>query len=187
MRDEIINALEILQRGGLILYPTDTIWGIGCDATNEKAVAKIYEIKKRIDSKSMLVLIDNENRIRQYVTSVPEIAWDLLDVSDTPMTIIYPDAKNLAENLISEDNSIGIRVTSEEFSQNLIKRFKRPIVSTSANYSGESTPSTFSEISEKIKKEVDYIVNWKRKDTSKNKPSSIIKIGVDSQIKIIRK
>ncbi len=187
MRDEIINALEILQRGGLILYPTDTIWGIGCDATNEKAVAKIYEIKKRIDSKSMLVLIDNDNRIRQYVTAVPEIAWDLLDVSDTPMTIIYPDAKNLAENLISEDNSIGIRVTNEEFSQNLIKRFKRPIVSTSANYAGEPTPSNFSEISEKIKKEVDYIVNWKRKDKSKNKPSSIIKIGVDSQIKIIRK
>jgi len=187
MKDEINNALEILQKGGIILYPTDTIWGIGCDATNEKAVKKIYEIKKRTDSKSMLVLIDNENRIRQYVVAVPEIAWDLLEVSDTPMTIIYPEAKNLAENLIAEDNSIGIRVTNEEFSQTLIKRFKRPIVSTSANYAGEPAPANFSEISEGIKKEVDYVVNWKQKEKSKNKPSSIIKIGVDSQVKIIRK
>ncbi len=187
MREEINNTLKILQNGGIILYPTDTIWGLGCDATNEEAVKKIYEIKRRIDTKSMLVLVDNENRVQRYVSEMPDLAWDLIEASDTPMTIIYPEAKNLANSLIPEDNSIGIRVTNDEFCQKLIQRLKKPIVSTSANYAGDASPANFSEISEDIKKEVDYIVNWKQNDKTKHKPSSIIKLGVDSQIKIIRK
>ena len=187
MKEEIDKVVEILQKGGVILYPTDTVWGLGCDATNEDAVKKIYEIKKRADSKSMIVLVDRDNRVQRYVSTVPEIAWDLLEVSDSPMTIIYPNAKNLANSIIAEDDSIGIRVTSDEFCQKLIYRFKKPIASTSANYTGDATPSNFSEISEALKKEVDYVVNWRQNDNSKRKPSSIIKLGVDSQIKIIRK
>jgi len=187
MHDDIKKALEVLKSGGIILYPTDTIWGIGCDATNEKAVEKIYQIKKREDSKSMLVLMENPALLERYVTEVPEIAWDLIEIATTPLTIIFSKAKNLAKNLIAEDGSIGIRFTKEAFSSQLLQRFRRPLVSTSANISGEKSPAYFDEISEEIKKQVDYIVEYRQNDTTPSQPSSIIKLGVGGQIDIIRK
>jgi len=186
MQEDIKKALEVLKKGGTILYPTDTVWGLGCDATNVQAVARLYEIKKRQDSKSMLVLIDQDGRLNSYVREIPEIAWELIDASDKPITIIYPLAKNLAANLIAEDGSIGIRISGDEFCVELIKRFNKPIVSTSANISGEPTPSLFSEISEEIKESVDYVVEWRQEDTTKNPPSSIIKLGEGGVFKIIR-
>lgn len=186
MQEDIKKALEVLKNGGLILYPTDTVWGIGCDATNEEAVKKIYALKQREDSKSMLVLLENPNRINSYIQEVPEIAWDLIDAADKPMTIIYPGAKNLAKNLLAEDNSIGIRLTEEAFTMELILKFRKPIVSTSANISGEASPQNFSEISQTIKDGVDYVVKYRQEEMTKSNPSSIIKLGTRGEIKIIR-
>ncbi|MCD4794438.1 MAG: threonylcarbamoyl-AMP synthase [Bacteroidales bacterium] len=185
MQEDINKALKVLQNGGVILYPTDTIWGIGCDAKNEKAVEKIYKIKKRDDKKSMLILLNNINHIYSYVEDVPEIALDIVELATKPTTIIYQRAKNLAENLIAEDGSIGIRITSEKFTDKLLQRFKNPVVSTSANVSGDPAPENFYEISEKIKLNVDYIVNYKQ-DIRANQASSIIKIGLSNEIKVIR-
>jgi L-threonylcarbamoyladenylate synthase len=186
MNDEIKKAIEALRSGGVILYPTDTVWGIGCDATNSDAVKKIFTIKQREDSKSMLILIDSPGKIESYVEDMPSLAWDLIEYSEKPLTIIYPKAKNLAENLIAEDGSIGIRVTKETFSKRLCENFRKPIVSTSANISGEDTPNSFSEISEHILQSVDYVVDFRRKDTSKVKPSSIIKLNKGNVVKVIR-
>jgi len=185
--DDIIKALEVLRSGGIILYPTDTIWGIGCDATNPAAVNRIYEIKQRQDAKSMLVLMENPNLLNSYISEVPEIAWELIDVADTPLTIIYPGAKNLAANLLAKDGSVGIRITNEAFTQQLIQRFRKPVVSTSANISGQKSPQNFSEISDEIKKSVDFIVNFRQDDQSRSNPSGIIKLGVGGQIEVIRK
>lgn len=185
--DDIAKAVEILRSGGIILYPTDTIWGIGCDATNPTAVNRIYEIKKRQDTKSMLVLMENPNLLTSYIAEVPEIAWELIEVADTPLTIIYPRAKNLATNLLATDGSIGIRITNEAFTQQLIQRFRKPVVSTSANISGQKSPQNFAEISDEIKQSVDYIVGFRQDDRSKSNPSGIIKLGVGGQIEIIRK
>lgn len=187
MQEDIKKALEVLKSGGIILYPTDTIWGIGCDATNAEAVKRIYELKKREDSKSMLVLMENPALLDRYVSEVPEVAWDLVEVSTTPLTVIYPQAKNLASNLIAADGSIGIRFTKEAFTSQLLQRFRRPLVSTSANISGEKSPSFFDEISEEIKNAVDYIVEYRQGDRTPSKPSSIIKLGPGGQIEIIRK
>jgi len=185
--DDIAKAVEVLRSGGIILYPTDTIWGIGCDATNPTAVNRIYEIKKRQDTKSMLVLMENPNLLTSYIAEVPEIAWELIEVADTPLTIIYPRAKNLATNLLATDGSIGIRITNEAFTQQLIQRFRKPVVSTSANISGQKSPQNFAEISDEIKQSVDYIVGFRQDDRSKSNPSGIIKLGVGGQIEIIRK
>lgn len=187
MHDDIKKALEVLKNGGIILYPTDTIWGIGCDATNENAVEKIYKIKKREDSKSMLVLMENPALLERYVDDVPEIAWDLVEVATTPLTVIYPNAKNLAKNLVADDGSIGIRFTKEAFTTQLLQRFRKPLVSTSANISGEKSPALFDEISEDIKNQVDYIVEFRQNDTTPANPSSIIKLGAGGRIDIIRK
>ena len=187
MHNDIKNAAEALKSGGVILYPTDTIWGIGCDATNPAAVARIYQIKKREDSKSMLVLMENPALLERYVNDVPEIAWDLVEISTTPLTVIYPGAKNLASNLIAEDGSIGIRFTKEEFTTKLLQRFRRPIVSTSANISGQKSPAFFDEISEEIKCRMDYIVEYRQDDINPAKPSSIIKLWPGGRIDIIRK
>lgn len=187
MHEDIKKALEVLKNGGIILYPTDTIWGIGCDATNEKAVDRIYKIKKRQDSKSMLVLMENPALLDRYVDDVPEIAWDLVEVATTPLTVIYQKAKNLAKNLIAEDGSIGIRFTKEVFTTQLLQRFRKPLVSTSANISGEKSPTFFDEISEDIKSQVDFIVEFRQNDTTPAQPSSIIKLGPGGRIDIIRK
>ena len=156
--EDIKKACQVMQEGGVILYPTDTIWGIGCDATNEEAVRRVYEIKHRADSKAMLVLVDSAIKVDFYVRDVPDVAWDLIEVADKPLTIIYSDARNLAPGLLAEDGSVGIRVTQEEFSKALCNRFRKAIVSTSANVSGAPSPRTFAEISEDIKEAVDSIV-----------------------------
>jgi L-threonylcarbamoyladenylate synthase len=186
MINDIKAALEVLQKGGVILYPTDTIWGLGCDACNEEAVKRIYAIKNRIDSKSMLVLMENAALLDRYVEEVPEIAFDLIEVTDKPLTIIYDGAKNLARNLVAEDGSIGIRITTEAFSSDLIRRFKRPIVSTSANMSGKPSPACYDEIDQQIIDAVDYVVKYRQDDTQKAAPSSIMKLGRGGEIKIIR-
>ena len=186
LKEEVRKACEVLKNGGIILYPTDTIWGIGCDATNELAVKRIYELKHREDNKAMLVLLDDVCKLASYV-EVPDVAYELLEVNDKPMTIIYPNAKNLAKNLIAQDRTIGIRITSEAFTKALLYRFRKPIVSTSANISGEPSPKCFAEISDAVKSVVDYVVDFRQEETSNPAPSSIIKLGVGGEIQIIRK
>ena len=185
-RDEIKQACDVLYRGGVILYPTDTVWGIGCDATNEEAVRRVYEIKQRIDSKAMLVLVDNDVKVDFYVREVPAVAWDLIELSTKPLTIIYDGARNLAPNLVGEDGSVGIRVTREEFSKELCFRFRKAIVSTSANISGQPSPQCFDEISDEIKQAVDYIVGVRQDEPAGATPSSIIKLGAHGEVKVIR-
>ena len=179
------KTLGILKNGGVILYPTDTIWGLGCDATNPEAVKRIYDIKKRADNKSMLVLLDDAGKIASYA-DVPDIALDLIEVADKPTTIIYPGAKRLAPNLIAEDGTIGIRITREEFTRSLIFRYNKPIVSTSANISGQPAPTNFNEISDEIKQAVDYVVTYRQDDPYQPSPSSVIWIGEGGVIKILR-
>lgn len=203
MKEEIQKALEVLRKGGVILYPTDTVWGIGCDATDPEAVAKIYEIKRRSDSKSLVLLASDMDMISRYVKEVPEMAIQLVEVNDKPMTIIYPGAVTgprpegdvmpkaekyaLAFNTAAEDGSVGIRVPMMEFCQQLAFRLGRPIVSTSANISGEATPKRFAEISQDVKSAVDHIVNPALERGSTGQSSSIIKVGLDYSIEIIRK
>lgn len=185
-RDDIRQALEVLNAGGVILYPTDTIWGIGCDATHAEAVKRVYEIKRRSDAKALISLIDSEAKLQFYVKEVPEVAWDLLEVADRPLTIIYDGARNLAPNLLAEDGSAGIRVTREEFSRNLCMRFKRAIVSTSANVSGQPAPRSFADISPEILAAVDYVCTSRREEKHTPPASNIIKLGVSGEVKIIR-
>lgn len=186
MIEDINKALEVLRNGGIIVYPTETIWGIGCDATNEKAVSRIYAMKQRSDTKSMLVLIHNEALLSSYVEQVPDVAWDLLEAATDPLTIIYPGAKNLAKNLISEDLTIGIRVTTDPFCSELLSRFRKPIVSTSANTSGTRAPGNFSEIEDAILTQADYVVQWRQEDMTRSKPSSVIKLGLGGEFSILR-
>ena len=191
-KEDLQAALRVLRSGGVIVYPTDTVWGIGCDATNAEAVAKIYALKHREDSKSMLVLLDSPAKLDYYV-DVPEAAEQLLAINECPpeeslrpLTIIYPNARHLAPNLIAEDGSIGIRITREPFSQALCAQLKHPIVSTSANISGEPTPKVFREISQQIIDRSDYCCLFRREDESPHEPSSIIKINADGTFCIIR-
>jgi len=186
MNNDIKQALDVLYKGGVILYPTDTIWGIGCDATNEEAVRRVYEIKRRADSKAMLVLVDSDVKVQSFIREVPDVAWDLIELSEKPLTIIYDGARNLAPSLVAEDGSVGMRVTREEFSKQLCFRFRKPIVSTSANISGEPSPASFAEISEEIKQAVDYIVAVRQDEPPCATPSSIIKLGAGGQVKVIR-
>lgn len=185
-KEDIEKACEVMFNGGIILYPTDTIWGIGCDATNPEAVKRVYEIKKRIDSKALITLVDSPAKVNAYVQDMPEIAWDLIEFATKPLTIIYDKARNLAENLLAEDGSAGIRVTNEPFSKDLCMRFKKPIVSTSANISGEPSPQNFSEVSQEIISAVDYVVKYRQDEKAKAAPSSIIKLGNKGEVKIIR-
>lgn len=186
MRKEIEKAFEVLTNGGTILYPTDTIWGIGCLATDPSAVQKVYNIKKRSDTKSMLILLDNANRLPSYVDEVPDIAWELIEASDKPLTIIYPGGKNLAENLLPGDKSIGIRISEDDFCRQLIQKLRRPIVSSSANISGMPSPAFYNEIDPEIINSVDYVVNWRQDDVVPTQASSIIKLGVGGEIVVIR-
>ena len=186
MIEDIKKACEVMAAGGLILYPTDTIWGIGCDATNEEAVRKVYALKRRSDHKAMLLLMDSSAKLNYYVQEVPDVAWDLIELADSPLTVIYSGARNVAPNLLAEDGSVGIRITQEEFSHKLCERFRKPLVSTSANVSGAPSPANFSEISETNKSGVDYIVRYRQEDLSKAAPSHIIKLGAGGLVKIIR-
>lgn len=187
MNEEIQKALEVLRSGGIILYPTDTVWGIGCDATDPEAVAKIFAIKKREDSKSLVLLASDMDMICRYVKEIPEMAVQLVEVNDKPMTIIYPDAMGLAPNAIAEDGTVGIRIPMMDFCCQLASRLGRPIVSTSANISGEPTPKKFAEIPQQIKDAVDHIVDPSLEAGATGQASSIIKVGLDYTIQIIRK
>ncbi len=186
-QESIEQAINILRQSGIILYPTDTIWGIGCDATLSEPVKKIYRLKKRKDQKSMLVLMDKPEMICDYIEVVPSIAWELIGVAEKPLTIIYPGAKNLAPNLINPDGSVGIRICKTKFCQELISRFKKPIVSTSANISGKNYPVNFKNLEKSILTQVDFIVKWGQEDITPGKPSSIIKLSINNEIEIIRK
>ena len=187
-REDLQQALKVLREGGVIIYPTDTVWGIGCDATNAAAVARVYEIKRRVDTKAMLVLLDGAGKLQGYMEKVPETAWMLLEASEgqRPMTIIYPRAKNLASNLLAEDGSVGIRITQELFSKALCEQLRCPIVSTSVNISGEPAAKIYDEIAPELLRAVDYVCYYRREDKSMAKPSSIIKIDEKERITIIR-
>ena len=186
INQEIHNAFEIIQQGGIILYPTDTVWGIGCDATNPEAVAKIYQLKKRAETQSMIVLMNGEKMIYNVFKDIPEVAWQIMDLSEKPTTLILDKPRNIAPNLIAADNTLGIRIVKEPFCFKLMEKMKKPLVSTSANISGQPTPIAFAAISPEIIKGVDYVVNLHR-DKIAGKPSTIIKLTSDSQVKVIRK
>ena len=185
--EDIKNAVEVLRRGGVILYPTDTVWGIGCDATNAEAVAKVYKIKQRDDSKAMICLVDSDARLQRYVREVPAVAWDLFELADKPTTVILDGAVNLAPNLIAEDGSIAMRITREEFSKELCFRFQKALVSTSANISGQPAAANYCDISQEILDAVDYVCFSRRQEHKPHTPSSIIKLALDGEVKIIRK
>lgn len=187
LKEEVEKALEVIKAGGIILYPTDTIWGIGCDATNETAVEKIIKLKGRAESKSLIVLLENENRLESYASEIPEIAYDLIEYAENPLTIIFSGAKNLAPNVINQDQTVGIRIAKHPFCQQLIQRFRKPIVSTSANLSGKDAPKNFGQISEEIINGVDYVVDFGQDDLSEKKPSTIMKLEADGRFSFIRK
>jgi L-threonylcarbamoyladenylate synthase len=185
--EDIKESLNTLRRGGIILYPTDTIWGLGCDPTNEAAVNKIFDIKSRDESKSLIILADGLSMIERYVEDSPAIVFELTEVSDSPLTIIYPKGKNLAEGVCAKDNSIAIRICRDEFCSELISRFRKPIVSTSANYSGSPSPENFNKIDKTLIEKVDFVVNHRQNDRSKSFASPVIKVNNDGTIMIIRK
>ncbi len=182
----IAEALEVLKRGGVILYPTDTVWGIGCDATNEAAVARVFEIKRRSEAKSLVLLACDLDMIAKHIKEIPNIAIDLVEVNDAPMTIIYPGAQYLAPNVVAEDGSVGIRIPLNDFCVKLVRKLRRPLVSTSANISGEETPSCFAEISPEIVSAVDYVVPAALEQDSTGRASQIIKLGLRGEVEIIR-
>ena len=185
-KEDIRRAIEVMNKGGIILYPTDTIWGLGCDATNADAVRRIYDIKQRTDAKALISLFDSETKVQFYVKEVPEVAWDVMELSERPMTVVFDGGRNLAPNLLAEDGSVAIRITKEAFSKELCMRMKRAIVSTSANISGQPAPRCFSEISEEIKAAVDYICTSRQDEPPTQTASSIIKLGVGGEVTIIR-
>ena len=190
-KEDLQEALRVLRAGGIIVYPTDTVWGIGCDATNAEAVANIYALKQREDSKSMLVLLDSPAKLNYYIADIPDSAWTLLEATDNsedtkPLTIIYPNARNLAPNLVAEDGSIGIRITNEPFSKALCEQLRHPIVSTSANISGHPTAHFYNEIEQAVLDGADYVCQFRRDDDCPHEPSSIIKINADGTFQIIR-
>lgn len=186
MIHEVSQVAALLRQGGVVLYPTDTVWGIGCDATNEKAIQRIYDIKRRADNKSLLVLIDSPAHLPRYVEQVPEVAYAILSDSDRPTTIIYEGAYHVASNLLGQDRTLGIRVTSEVFSRSLCEELGHPLVSSSANISGAPTPHFFHEISDEIKDAVDYVVKYRQSDTTPSSPSRILKLGTHGGVEIIR-
>ncbi len=187
MEEELKKSLAVLHKGGILLYPTDTVWGLGCDARNKDAVAKLFKIKQRAEYKSMVVLVCDEKMLNRYVKEVPAVAWDLIEAADHPITIIYPEGRGLADSIIAADGSVGIRIVKDDFCRDLIHKFGKPIVSTSANISGEPSPSSFSEITKSIIEKVDYAVNWRQDETNNTRPSSIIKVNMNGEIKIFRK
>ncbi|MFD1166136.1 L-threonylcarbamoyladenylate synthase [Sphingobacterium daejeonense] len=186
-KEDLNSSLETLRSGGLILYPTDTIWGIGCDATNPDAVEKIFALKGRDKGKSMIILLGNDNQLSSYVREVPEVAYELIEATDKPLTIIYSNAKNLAENVVADDGSIGIRIVNHPFCEHLLQRFRKPIVSTSANISGDPSARNFSEISEEIINGVDYVVKFGQQELANGTASTIMKLDPSGKFEFIRK
>lgn len=186
-KEDIQNAVEVMRRGGVILYPTDTVWGIGCDATNEEAVAKVYKIKQRDDHKALICLVDSDARLQRYVRNVPDVAWQLIDCCDKPTTIILDGAVNLAPNLIADDGSIALRITNEPFSKELCYRFQKALVSTSANISGEPAAQNYGDIDPRLLEAVDYVCWSRRQEHKPHQPSSIIRLRADGEVTVIRK
>ncbi len=185
---DIRNAVEAMRKGGVILYPTDTVWGIGCDATNEEAVRRIFAIKQREESKAMLCLVDSPDRLGRYFRELPPVAMDILDCQgDEPLTLVLPGASGIAPSLLAEDGSLGVRVTHEEFSRQICYRLQHPVVSTSANISGEKAPSLFREISPEIVEQMDYVVQFRRGDTRRHSPSGVVKLWMDGRVEILRR
>lgn len=187
LKTEIEKALTVLKNGGVILYPTDTVWGLGCDATNESAVEKINAIKGRAADKSFIILLDNDSKLQSYVNEVPEVAYDLIEYAEHPLTIVFSGAKNLAKNVINADGTVGIRIAKHDFVQQLLQRFRKPITSTSANLSGSPTPQSFDEIDQQIKDAVDYIIDWEQELRNNKKSSTIMKLSPSGQFSFIRK
>ena len=185
-KDDMSRAVEVLRQGGVILYPTDTIWGIGCDATNPDAVRRVYDIKRRSDSKALIVLANSDAMISNYVEQAPEVAWNIIELATKPTTVIFDKGRNLAPNLLAADGSIAFRLTHEDYSSQLCFHLRKPIVSTSANISGEPSPRFYSEISQEIIDQVDYVAHYRQNDHTPSSPSSIIKIGNHNEVKIIR-
>lgn len=184
--EDIRCAVETLRKGGLILYPTDTIWGIGCDATNEEAVRRVFALKQRADSKAMLCLVDSPDRLQRYARGIPDVGWDLIEFAERPLTLILDGAVNLAPSLVAEDGSVGLRVTREAISRELCYRFQKAVVSTSANISGEPSPSIFSEIDPAIVQGVDYVMRSRQNDTHPSRPSQIVRLKADGEFKVLR-
>lgn len=187
LRDEVKKAFDIVQQGGIILYPTDTIWGIGCDASNTDAVKKIYTLKQRAEEKSMIILLDTENKLESYIRDVPPVAYDLIEYSENPLTLVMPGAKNISPALIAADGSVGVRVSKHPFCQQLIQRLRKPLVSTSANISGQPSPQNFSQIAAEIIEGVDYVVDIDQHDLSEKKPSTIMRIDPSGLFEFIRR
>ncbi|HEY9197394.1 MAG TPA: L-threonylcarbamoyladenylate synthase [Mucilaginibacter sp.] len=187
LKDEIAKALKVIQDGGIILYPTDTIWGIGCDATNTEAIKKIYQLKQRDEAKSMIILLDTENKLESYIREVNPLAYDLIEYAENPLTLVMPGAKNVSPALIAADGSIAIRITSHEFCKQLIQRMRKPLVSTSANISGKPSPQYFSQIDQEIMDGVDYIVDIDQHSKEIKNPSTIMKLAPDGRFEFIRR
>lgn len=184
--DDLNQCVEIMKSGGIILYPTDSVWSVGCDATNENAVKRVYSLKQRDESKKLTILVDHADRVGRYVKQIPEVAIQLIEVNDKPMTIIYPGVVNIAPNLIDADGSAGIRITGDEFCKRLISALNRPVVSASANFSSEDAPEKFREVPEEIKSGVDYVVKWRQNDPAPGILASVIKVGLKGEVQIIR-
>jgi L-threonylcarbamoyladenylate synthase len=187
LRDEVAKALKIIQEGGIILYPTDTIWGIGCDATNTEAVKKIYRLKQRDETKSMIILLDSDNKLESYIQEVPAIVYDLIEYAENPLTLVMPGAKNVSPALIAEDGSLGVRIAKHEFCQQLIQRLRKPLVSTSANVSGKPSPQYFSQIDQQVIDGVDYVVDLEQYDKEIKNPSTIMRLEPDGRFEFIRR
>ncbi len=187
LREEVTRALKVLQEGGIILYPTDTIWGIGCDATNTEAIKKIYQLKQRDEAKSMIILLDTDHKLESYIQEVPSIAYDLIEYAENPLTLVMPGAKNVSPALISDDGSLGIRVVKHDFCQQLIQRLCKPLVSTSANISGESSPQNFGQVAQEIIEGVDYVVDLEQYDNERKNPSTIMRLQPDGRFEFIRR
>jgi L-threonylcarbamoyladenylate synthase len=187
LRDEVAKAFKIVQEGGIILYPTDTIWGIGCDAANTEAVKKIYRLKQRDEAKSMIILLDTDNKLQSYISDVPDIAYDLIEFAENPLTLVMPGAKNISPALINVDGSIGIRVTTNTFCQQLIQRLRRPLVSTSANISGKPSPQYFSQIDQEVIDGVDHVVDIDQHSMEIKTPSTIMKLAPNGGFEFIRR
>jgi L-threonylcarbamoyladenylate synthase len=187
LKDEVAKALKVVQEGGVILYPTDTIWGIGCDATNIEAIKKLYKLKQRDETKSMIILLDSDNKLESYISEVPSIAYDLIEFAETPLTLIMPGAKNISPALISSDGSIGVRIVRHPFCQQIIQQLRKPLVSTSANISGKPSPQYFGQIDQEIIDGVDYIVDLEQHDTELKKPSTIMRLQPNGRFEFIRR
>ena len=184
---DVKQAVETLRAGGVILYPTDTIWGIGCDASNPEAIERLYQLKGRTTEKSLIILLENDNQLQSYVHEVPEVAYSLIEYAENPLTIVYDGAKNLPENLLASDKSVGIRIVKHPFCERLIRRLRKPVVSTSANLSGQPSPQHFHDIDPVIQEGVDYIVEFGQHDRSVRPPSTIMKLGADGKFSFLRR